>query len=345
VIGTQFGSLTHIPALQEQPGVELTAVCSAQMTRAREVAGLHGIPHVFDDYRDLMLSGEVDAVTIAAPPHLHHPMVLAACESGIHVLCEKPMARNAAEARDMLRMAREAGICHSVAFQRRFEGVRQRAKRLIDQGFIGAPHSVSVIVYRSTLAEANNRTFSWLMEQEKGGGILAAIGSHYVDLLRWWFGEIHAVCGAVATAVERRPVAGSETYRVADADDNTAFVLRFANGALGTVTISYTAAADVGEEIVASGSGGIIALQEPDQLVGGRLGGQIQNLGTVQGPDGADRPAFTQLVEQWVTAIRTGEEASPSFEDGAKVQEVTDAVTRSVQLSRWIDLSGKKWPV
>jgi predicted dehydrogenase len=349
IIGAGFGADVHLPALQGLRGVDVTAICSRRSSRAREISAFAGVANAFDDYRELFASGAVDAVTIAAPPHLHHPMALAACEAGIHVLCEKPLARTAAEARDMLRMAREAGICHSVAFHRRYEPSHLRVKQLVDDGFIGDLHSVNVIVYRSALAAEHARQFGWLMERDKGGGVLAAVGSHYVDLLRWWFGEIHAVSGAIATVVGERTNAETGQRQGVSSDDNTAFVLRFASGALGSVTISYTAVTDVGEEIVISGGKGMLAMHEPDQLVGTRLGGQIHSLGeAVETPPTARERTllpFQLLAAGWIHALRSGEEATPSFEDGAKVQEVVDSVERSQHLSRWMDLSGKKWPV
>lgn len=348
VIGTRFGARVHVPALRKVPGVQVVAMCGSDMQRTRQVAGSLGVPGTFDNYRDLLASGDIDAVTIATPPHLHHNMVLTACEYGVHVLCEKPLARNAAEARDMERMARETGVLHAVAYMRRHEPVRQRVKQLVESGYIGDLHSVSVIAYRSTLADQQSRTYSWLMEREKGGGVAATIGSHYVDALRWWFGDVHGVCGAVSTAVESRPTEAGD-MRMVDADDNTAFVMRFASGAIGSVAISYTAATDVGEEIIISGSHGMLAVQEPGRLVGTQLGGKIQDLMEPPPPPplGETRTVqlYGRLVTEWIAALRNGVDAVPSFEDGAKVQEVVDAVSRSMQLSRWIDLSGNKWPV
>lgn len=349
VIGAGFGATVHVPALRRLGDVDVVAICSSRESSAQEAAEKLNIPRSFVDYREMLFSGEIDAVTVASPPHFHHPIVLTACEAGVHILCEKPFSRTAAEARDMLRMAQEVGICHAVAFQRRYEPARFQTKYLVEKGFLGDLHSVSVIVFRSTLSPARERHFNWLMEQEKGGGVLGVIGSHYVDQLRWWFGDIHAVSGVVSTAVTSRPTPGGAESRPVDADDNAAFVVRFASGALGSITISYTAATDVGEEIVASGSEGMLALQEPDQLVGTRHGGQIRSLleQDTPLPSGNQRHilTFTELMTRWVRAIRTGEDISPSFEDGVKVREVVDAVTRSQQLSRWIDLSGKKWPV
>lgn len=352
VVGAGFGASVHVPALRRVPGVAVAAICGAHAGRVRDVASELEIPASFSDHRELFESGTIDAVTIATPPHLHHSMVLAACEAGLHVLCEKPMARSVAEARDMLRMAREAGVCHAVAHQMRHDPARQRLKELLDEGFTGRLHSVSVMVYRSALADATRRTPGWLADAASAGGVLSAIGSHYIDALRWWFGDIHWVAGAVSTAVTERAISGREGLRPVDADDNTAFVVRFASGALGTVHISYTSAADVGEEIIATGSDGVLIIQDNGRLFGARHGEPIQNLMPAYIPGSGDRsgPArhirpFSILVGEWVLAMRTGTEASPSFDDGAKVQEVLDAVSRSQQLSRWIDLSGNKWPV
>jgi predicted dehydrogenase len=352
VVGAGFGASVHVPALRRVPGVEVAAICSGQRDRALSIASELEVPSAYTDYRELFESGEIDAVTIATPPYLHHSMTLAACEAGLHVLCEKPMARNVAEARDMLRMAREAGVCHAVAHQMRHDPARTRVKELLDEDFIGRPYSVSVTVYRSTLADPTRRTQEWLTNAEKSGGILAAIGSHYIDALRWWFGEIHWVCGAVATAVEEREVIGMSGKRRVDADDNTAFVLRFANGALGTVHLCYTAANDIGEEIILTGSEGVLAIQDNGKLFGSRHGETVQNLLPVSKIPYSERQgsarhirSFSILAGQWIYAMRTGTEATPSFEDGAKVQEVLDAVARSQQLSRGIDLTGNKWPV
>jgi predicted dehydrogenase len=354
VIGAGFGASVHVPSLQRVPGVEVVALCGTRRERVHAAAYALGISGTFTDYREMLASPEIDAVTIAAPPHLHHAMALAACEAGKHILCEKPMARNVAEARDMLRMAREAGVCHAVAHQMRHDPARAEMKRLLNDGYIGALHAVTVRVYRSTLADPTRRTHAWLIDADRSGGILGAVGSHYIDALRWWFGDIHAVCGAVATSITHRLVHGASAPQPVDADDNTAFVLRFANGGLGTVHLCYTAATDIGEEILATGSEGMLSIQDDGMLVGMRRGEQMQRMlpparaarATDQSEGNARHiRAFTILAAEWVLAMRTGTDASPSFEDGAKVQEVVDAVSRSQQLSRWVDLSGNKWPV
>ena len=350
VVGTGFGALVHVPALERIPGVDVAALCGIDPERLAETAEKHEIRLVFDDYQQMLASGEVDAVTLAVPPDLHHAMAVAACEENIHVLCEKPLATNAAEARDLEQMVRDSGICHGVAFHRRYEPARARMKELVEQGFLGQLHSVSIIVYRSTLRSGKRSPDAWSDRQDRGGGVLSTVAAHYVDQLRWWFGDIHAASGLTHTAIGESIASGfGEEGPIADADDNTAFVVRFASGAIGSVCISYTAAANIGEEIVVSGDDGMLAIQEPDQIVGARRGDTVRSM---MSRDAARIPVvkrdlvpFRMLAESWVEAIRSGADFSPSFEDGARVQEVLDAVTQSQRLRRWIDLSGEKWPV
>jgi predicted dehydrogenase len=345
VIGVGFGAAVHIPALQQLPETEVVAVCARRPDRAHLAAAQHGVKVALSDFRVLLRDAEIDAVVVASPPHLHHQMTLAAIEAGKHVLCEKPMARSLAEARDMLKMAEANGVAAMVNHEYRFVPARARAKELIDEGYLGDPHSASITVYRSSLNDPNGVTWDWLMEGAKGGGMLGAAGSHHVDALRWWFGEVKAVAGATATMVKRRRLPESTQTAPVDADDNFALLLRFANGALATVHYSATAPHDAGDEIVLSGSEGIIVLGSDGGLRGARRGEALAEL-PVPARLHPDLPTFDHpmtgptllLMREWLRAIRTGVPSPPSFADGVKVQEILDGVVRSTQQGRWIDV-------
>lgn len=352
VIGTGFGATVHIPALKYLPDTDVVAVCSRRSERARAIALEHNIPRQLTDFRELMRLDEIDAVAIAAPPYLHHQMALAAIEAGKHVLCEKPMARNLAESRDMVKMAQDAGLATMVNHEFRFLPLRARVKELIDDGYIGEPQAATMTFFRSNLADPASRPFGWLMERDKAGGMLGATGSHHVDALRWWFGEITAVAGATATMIKRRPIPQSEEMATVDADDNFALIVKFANGALGTVHVTTTAPHDLGDEIVLSGTEGILIIRD-DHLLGSRRneGAPTELPIPERLADGIPElshpllPPTIRLMREWVKAIRTGEPSSPSFEDGMKVQEVLDGVVRSSQQGRWIETGGSRWSV
>ncbi|MBA2278770.1 MAG: Gfo/Idh/MocA family oxidoreductase [Chloroflexia bacterium] len=355
VIGTGFGAAVHIPALQFIEETEVVAVCSRRAERAKAVAARHGIPTAATDFRDLVRDPDIDAVVIATPPYLHHQMAIAALEARKHVLCEKPMARNLAETRDMVKLAETAGVVAMINHEFRYLPIRARVKELIDEGYLGVPQSASLIVYRSSLADPNERPFGWLMEHDKAGGMLLASGSHHIDALRWWLGEIHAVAGTTATMVKKRRLADSSGMATVDADDNFAFLLRFASGAIATVHVCATAPTDAGEQITLSGTEGMLIVEGDGVLYGGRRRDvdlrelpipERLEVELPEFPHFLTRPTI-QLLRDWVRAIREGAGATfaPSFADGAKVQEVIDAVVRSGAQGRWIDTSGSRWPL
>jgi predicted dehydrogenase len=265
------------------------------------------------------------------------------------------MARSLAEARDMVKLAQSARVVAMVNHEFRYLPIRQRVKELIEEGYIGEPQSMAINVFRSTHADPNDRPFGWLMEQDKAGGMLGASGSHAIDSLRWWIGEIHDVAGMTATMVKRRRLPDSSGMVSVDADDNFAFLLRFARGAIASVHFCATAPIDAGEEITLTGSEGMIIIQGDGELFGARR----RDVGLRELPI-PERlvprmPEFTHyltrptimLMQDWVHAIRTGEWAphAPSFADGAKTQEIIDGVIRSGTQGRWIDTSGTRWLV
>ncbi len=351
VIGTGFGASLHLSALRECPGFTTVAIASRRVDRARAAAHDHNIPAHFSDYREMVRHPEIDAVIVATPPHLHHAMAIAALEHHKHVLCEKPMARNLAEAKDMLRIAERTTAIAMVNNQLRFLPARARVSELIHEGYIGEPHAASVIVHRSSLNDPHDRPWGWLMEAEKAGGMLGATGAHYMDALRWWFGEVKAVAGAVSTMVRQRRLPDSSAMARVDADDNFAVLLRFANNALGSVHVSATAGHEGEEQITLSGADGTLLLRDgvllgarrgdfsltevpiPDRLMGG----------LVPGGHFLVQPT-TLLLRAWGQAIREGSPVSPSFADGMKTQELLDGALRSSQQGRWIDTSGARWP-
>ncbi|HLL50650.1 MAG TPA: Gfo/Idh/MocA family oxidoreductase, partial [Thermomicrobiales bacterium] len=304
------------------------------------------------DFRELVRSDGVDAVIVASPPHLHHAMVIAALEAGKHVVCEKPMARNLAEARDMQRIADRVGTVAMVNHQLRFLPIRMRINELINEGYIGEPHAASVTVHRSSLNDPHERPWGWLMEQEKAGGMLGATGSHYLDALRWWFGDVKAVAGAVSTMVRQRRLPDSSTMAKVNADDNFSVILRFANGALGTIHVSATSGHEGDEEVTLSGSEGTLQVRQ-SRLWGARAGDFSLNElpvperlsdGIIPGGHYLVQPTAS-LLRAWASAIRENLPASPSFADGVKTQELIDGALRSSQQGRWIDTSGARWPM
>jgi predicted dehydrogenase len=358
VIGTGFGAQVHLPALAAVSGIEITALCGRDAAKVETLADAYDIRHVFADYRDLIACPDVEAVTIATPPALHHPTALAAIAAGKHVLCEKPMARNANEAREMARMAEARGVTAMLGHEFRFAPARARMKELIDNGYLGAVSLVQLTFLRPLIADRRGRSWTWLMDADLGGGMLGALGSHFVDSLRWWFGEINEVAGVAATTA---PVGWTGDLRDAPsaAEDTYTMVLRFASGAMGSITCSAAAWHGPGEEIRAFGSDGMLTIALDGTLWGARhdeptpallpIPAHLHGSGIPEvdeAPPGHPLiPPFIRLVGRWADGILSGTSPAPSFADGLHVQEALDAVYRSQQQHKWVDVSGARWPV
>ena len=157
---------------------------------------------MYDDWEAMLAAHDFDLVCIATPTFLHAPQTLAAIEAGAHVLCDKPTAMNADEAARMLEAAETAGRIHMIDHELRFNPNRMRIAELIADGSLGEIRHVDITNVGSTWANPASRPQNdWWSLAEKGGGRLGANGSHQVDLLRWWLGEVAWVSGAAPVMV------------------------------------------------------------------------------------------------------------------------------------------------
>jgi len=345
VIGTGFGALVQIPAFRANPRAEVVAVASGTPGRAKKAADAHGVPYAFDDWTKLV-AADLDLVSITTPPYLHHAMALAALDAGRHVLCEKPMAMSAAEADEMLTRGERARRVHVIDHELRFNPNRRKARMLIAQGFVGAPrHALLTAVNASRLDPA--KPWGWWFDEAQGGGLLGAVGSHQVDLLRYWLGEITAVTGTADPVVPERPLPDGAGRRPVTADEFTTFSLRFRSGAVGTVFLSCVAAHGVGPRIEVWGDEGHLLLDAEDRLWGARRGEDLVELTepeTLAPPPGMEYVSlwgvsFVRLVDHLVQAALEGAPVEPAatFRDGLAVQRVLDGVRRTARTG-WVEV-------
>ena len=237
VIGTGFARRVQLPGLRLVPDVKVTAVASGRRENAEATAREHLIPHVFTDGAELARSGEVDLVLVSSTPDTHARYAVAALEAGKHVLCEKPTALNAAEAQHMLDCARRhprqiAWIDHEL----RHEPNRRKVRELIAGGAIGEVRHLELVLKPYLRGDgrpqASAAPWTWWFDAARGGGILGAVGSHYIDLVRYWTGsEPSQVAGAAATFVKERRDERGITHP-ATAEEFASFTMRMTDGAV-----------------------------------------------------------------------------------------------------------------
>jgi len=330
VIGTSFASSVQIPGFQLLPGVEVVAVASAREERAAETAERFGIPNAYGDWKRMLDEIECDVVSIVTPPYLHHEMTLASFERGRHVFCEKPFASNLAQAVEMVQAAERSGLVHAVDHEFRYRPARSRLKELIEAGHLGEPRVIRWGWLLGMLADTNSRAWNWWSEREKDGGIFGALGSHLIDSLLWWFGDIEEVTAQLNTFVTRRPTQDGKGWGEVTADDDCALLLRFASGARCTVDLSGVTRPG-GLRLEAYGTAGALAIEEDERLLTatGRGGWEPAEIPDrlVRQVSGDPRLApFVELADRMMARVRGG--TSPDFADfrqGLRVQAVMDA--------------------
>jgi predicted dehydrogenase len=307
-----------MPGFAAARDCRVVALTKRDRAAARTAADRYGIAHVFTSTSGLCACSEVDAVLVSSPDALHLPDVLTALEAGRPVLCEKPLALDAAQARRMVAAAGTAGVPLGVAHVFRFEESVRLFRRLVAEGVIGAPaHGRAEFIY-----PAYESPRSWIRDPGlAAGGPLADVGIHCIDTLRYVLGdEIVEVSTLGRTAPDTGPF---ETGAVLS--------LKFARGSLGTVEVAgdgpYRTALEV------SGTGG--SLQARDALNVERPLNVTLERGSGDGSPRTwevdNRLAYTRQVESFARMVEGEGDFEVPGEEGLRNQLVLEAAYRSLR--------------
>jgi predicted dehydrogenase len=232
VVGTGFGCRIHVPALRAAE-FEVVALVGQDPERTARRAARAGIDVAVTSLGEALAQPDIEAVSIATPPDTHAALAVEAARAGRHVLCEKPFAMDAAEARTTLAAAEEAGVVGLVGHEFRYAPERALVARLLAEGAVGAPRLATLVSYVALVADPAAAMPRWWFSAQSGGGWLGASGSHLVDQARTWLGEVDEVNGSVGSV--------GSIGRREGADDTFSLLLRMRSGA--TVVLQQTAAA------------------------------------------------------------------------------------------------------
>jgi predicted dehydrogenase len=361
VVGTRFWSEGfHLPGLAVREDVELVALCGRDTAHAQKVANKFAISRVYADWQEMIAKEKLDGIAITTPNKLHHPITLASLDAGLHVICEKPLAMNSAEAREMLDHANARQRKHLVMFDYRAMPAARRTKELIDAGFVGRVFHVIAMYQHSSYVDPM-RAFAWRMSQaESGTGTLGDLGSHIIDLTRWWIGDVARVSGHLTTFTNQRPHPATKEMVEIDADDAASFVAELQNGAQA---IFHATKMAIGRgnvlRIELYGSEGALVFDaDPGNrknwtgsLYVARRGEkefrevEIEPRLTAgfETPDHARSlmSAFRVMTDPFFAAIRANADAfdvPSNFADGLAAQQIIDAVARSAYSEKWEEI-------
>ncbi len=343
VIGTGFARKVQIPAFLKCDGVHIASVASGSLENARATAEECGAKHFKDNWRETVVLDDVDLVCITTPPNFHREMTMLAVEHGKHILCEKPMAMNLAEAQEMTAAASGKPLLALIDHELRFQPGRLIAYKMLRDGAIGKIRHVKCI-FQSPHRGDPNIAWNWWSDATVGGGALGAINSHIVDSLNWFLGsDIASVSCQLQTQIkERRDAAGE--MRAVTSDDQANMLLRFADGELtndatGIVSVSMTENPKYMNRMVFYGSDGALRVDHRGEVFVAKFGETDwtvvpTDLGRLMPglPDTGFTRGFMSFAPVIIDAIRTGKtviENAATFADGVKVQRVLDAARES----------------
>jgi predicted dehydrogenase len=310
------------------------------------MATKYSIPHIFTDYRAMIASGLLDALVVVTPDAMHYPITMAALNAGLHVLCEKALAMNAVQAKEMYEKAEVTGRKHMVMFTWQWAPHFAYVQQLIGQGFVGRPYHFHIQYEASYGRDA---TYGWRFDRQHGHGILGDLGSHAIDCARRYVGDIAKVSGHLATFVKRPGPSG----QVLDAANDAAqLAVEFTNGAHGSIHVSAVTTQDE-TRLGLDGEDG--SLELVFTFTGAELRGMRQGekeWQKLEVPDAlwhdADRTGI--LIDQifdlfkrqsvasrlFIDAILDDRPVDSTFYDGWKAQQVVDAAIASHEQGRWI---------
>ena len=344
IVGTGFARKVQIPAFVRCANAEIISVASRQIGNAEQTAREFNIKHFTNDWRETIEREDVDLVCITTPPKTHYEMTVFALEHGKHVLCEKPMAMNVAEAYEMTAKARGKNILALIDHELRFQNGRQKAFEILRADDIGKIIHAKYNFRNASRGDVN-LPWNWWSDETQGGGALGAIGSHIIDSFLWFSGaEISRVFCQLQTHVKNRKDANSGEMRSVTSDDEANLILRFADGdltenATGNVSVSMVERPKYENLIEFFGTKGALRVGYRGEIFLATEGDKdwreilfeadkpIESV-----PDTGFSRGFTSFAPKIIEAIRTGKTEirhAATFTDGLKVQKVIDAAHES----------------
>ena len=351
IIGTGFARRTQAPAFVATGRAAIVSVASGSVKNAESTAREFRAEHFTGDWRETASHRDVDLVCITTPPNLHREMTLFALEQGKHILCEKPMAMNVAEAEEMTTAAEKADVLALIDHELRFQPGRQKAFAMLRDGAIGKVRHTKYLFQASYRANPSV-PWNWWSDIEQGGGALGAINSHIIDSFRWILGtEVSSVFCQLKTNVKERPY--SDEMRAVTSDDQANMLLRFTGGeitedATGLISCSMTESPRHRNRIEFHGTEGAMRIEDRGEIFVAQHGETdwteiaVEPTKMADGmPDTGFPIGFMHFAPKIVDAIANGEteiKHASTFADGLAVQKVGDAARESDKTGAVIDL-------
>ncbi|HEY6953335.1 MAG TPA: Gfo/Idh/MocA family oxidoreductase [Bacteroidota bacterium] len=378
IIGTGFIGPAHLEALRRIGGVEVVALASLEGEKAARLAAQFGIPKVSANWKDIIADKDIEVIHNCTPNSLHFEINKAALLAGKHVVCEKPLTVNAKQSEELVQLARKARTVNAVVFNYRFYPLVQHAREMVLSGEVGTIHLVHGHYLQDWLFHPTD--FNWRLSTKVGGQsrAFADIGLHWCDLIQFITNlKIRSVCADSMTVHKTRlrpntsldtfqeeqtkKTSKSEEIRI-DTEDATSVLLRFENGAMGSLTVSQVSAGRKNWqwfEIDGSKKSLSWNQEDPNELwIGHRDKGnetiaKDPSLLNASGRRTAHYPGghpegypdvLKNLFSEVYEFIRSGQDprksnvSFPTFAEGHRGTMLIEAILKSSKTKRWVNV-------
>ena len=333
-------------------------LCGRNPKNVKAAAAQLGWEETATDWREVIARKDIDIIDISTPGDSHAEIAIEAAKAGKVVFCEKPLANTVKESEQMLAAVKKAGVVHMVCHNYRRAPAVMLAKQLIDNGELGQLYH-----YRGTYLQDwpvdPKFPLVWRLRKEAAGsGALGDIASHSLDLARFLVGEITEVTAALETFIKERPLPDNPKQKgKVTVDDASAAVVRFENGALGTIEASRFATGRKNYnrfEINGSKGSVVFNLERMNELEVFLTSdaGAVQGFHNVMVTEAEHHPyvkawwppghiigyehTFTHTVFDLLEAVAADKVPTPNFEDGVKNQKVLAAMERAAESKQWV---------
>jgi predicted dehydrogenase len=354
-----WAKFAHIPGWQRDPRTEIAVICDVVKDRAEEFAKMFGVREASSDWQEVVSRSDIDIVDIATPSATHHELSLAALEANKHVLCEKPVAFDFRQTDAAAALAERKGVKTKLGFTFRYSPGVQYAKSLIDEGFVGRPFIFNGYEQNSQWLDPQSplRQVDPKADQSRlRTSSLEGYGAPIIDISMWWVGARYSrVVGTMRNFIPERMVRATGTMMRMNIDDGDIYIADYTNGAMASIQTSYVTVGNFpGIEARIYGERGAIICRLVEEF------GVAETI-KVAKPDSVEfkeleipkrfYPAgghareswrslfYANLVKDFIDEIQDGDARNQgNFVDGARVQEVVNAVERSYHERRWVDL-------
>jgi predicted dehydrogenase len=333
IIGTGGMANNHAQRYQEIPGCQVVACADVNRERAEAFAAKYNIPAAFDSVETLLDEATFDAVSIVTPDAYHAELSIQCLKAGKHVLCEKPLALNYADAKKMVAAAKKAGVINMVNLSYRDWPAIQAVASVVQAGAIGEIRHVEANYLQSWLASkiwGDWRTtpqWLWRLSSKHGShGVLGDVGVHIVDFATFPVGPIKSLYCKLKT-FPKAPGNRIGEY-VLDANDSAVMTVEFANGALGTIHTTRWSGGHANRLFLKiSGTLGTVEIDSERSTSSYKFCAG-QDLDKAQWITVEVKPTPSNY-QRFIESIRTGVQDQPDFARGAAVQKVLDACLES----------------